>query len=46
MEDYKNKAMVVTEAPLVHGAKEVVCELVIKELYAISLSFSVPSAPP
>jgi len=26
MEDYKNKAIVVTEAPLVHGAKEVVCE--------------------
>ena len=57
MEDYKNKAMVVTKAPLVHGAKEVVCEfyerlmnkafisLVIKELYAISLSLSVPLAP-
>jgi len=26
MEDYKNKAIVVTEAPLVHVAKEVVCE--------------------
>jgi len=26
MEDYKNKAIVVMEVPLVHGAKEVVCE--------------------
>jgi len=26
MEDYKNKAIVVMEAPLVHGATEIVCQ--------------------
>jgi hypothetical protein len=32
MEDYKNKAIVVTEAPLVHGAKEDGCLRVLLEI--------------